>query len=105
MKYQVFQTDTADSLIRGIILYIAENFGSDIALEKLEELETAILSLNDDPPRGIIPKAIILKRQGYRVLILKKDLVFYQINEERKEILVYAVTDQLQEYLSILRGL
>lgn len=47
----------------------------------------------------------MLKRQGYKVLILKKNLVFYKINEEKKEVTVYAVVDQRQDYLNIIRGL
>lgn len=39
MKYTVVRTDTADEQIRKIILYINENFGSEIALQKLDELE------------------------------------------------------------------
>ena len=42
MKYDVIRTDTADSLIRKIILYVAENFGNKVAVEKLDELEKAI---------------------------------------------------------------
>ena len=42
MKYKVIRTDTADSLIRRIVLYVAENFGTDIALKKLDYLEKAI---------------------------------------------------------------
>ena len=45
MKYTVVRTDTADEQIRKIILYINENFGSEIALRKLEELEESILHL------------------------------------------------------------
>ena len=37
--------------------------------------------------------------------ILEKDLVFYKIDDERKVITVYAVVDQRQDYLSIIRGL
>ena len=45
MKFEVIRTDTADSLIRKIVLYVAENFGTDVALEKLDNLEEAIMSL------------------------------------------------------------
>ena len=105
MKYRVVKTDTADSLIRNIILYIAEKFGNDVALEKLEELEEAILQLGVNPNTGTDPRYTVLKRQGYKVLILKKDLVFYKIDEIRKEVVIYAVVDQRQDYLSIIRGL
>ena len=61
LKYEVIRTDTADSLIRKIILYVAENFGNKVAEEKLDE--------------------------------------------DSKQVIVYAVTDQRQDYLSIIRGL
>ena len=105
MKYKVLRTDTADSLIRKIILYVAERCGNDVALEKLNALETSILALADNPYIGTDPRYTVLKRQGHKVLITEKDLVFYKINEEQKEVTIYAVFDQRQDYLSIIRGL
>lgn len=105
MKYEVIRTDTADALIRKIVLFVAERFGADTALEKLDELEQSILSLRDNPYIGESPRYPILKRQGYKVLILEKDLVFYKIDDINKKIIVYAVVDQRQDYLSIIRGL
>ena len=105
MKYGVIRTDTADALIREIILYIAENFGNSVALKKLDELEEAILSLGDNSYIGTTPKYNVLKRQGYMVLILEKNLVFYKINEEKKIVTVYAVFEQRQNHLDIIRGL
>jgi hypothetical protein len=105
LKYGIIRTDTADALIREIILYIAENFGNSVALKKLGELEEAILSLGDNPYIGTTPKYNVLKRQGYMVLILEKNLVFYKINEENKMVTVYAVFEQRQNYLDIIRGL
>ena len=105
MKYNIIRTETADAGIRKIILYVAQNFGNDVALEKLDEIENSILSLSDDPYIETTPRYPVLKRQGYKVLILSKDLVFYKINEVKKQIVVYAVVDQRQDYLNILRGL
>ena len=105
MKYEVIRTDTADSLIRKIILYVAENFGDDVALEKLDNLEEAIMNLGDNPYIGVEPKYNVLKRQGYLVLILEKDLIFYKVDDNKKQVIVYAVVDQRQDYLSIIRGL
>lgn len=104
MKYRVERTDTADSLIRKIVLTVAENFGKQVALEKLDYLEKSIISLGDNPYIGIEPRYNILKRQGYLVLILEKNLVFYKADDE-KVVRIYAVVDQRQEYLSIIRGL
>lgn len=105
MKYEVIRTDTADSLIRKIILYVAENFGDDVALEKLDYLEEAIMNLGDNPYIGVDSKYNVLKRQGYLVLILEKDLIFYKVDDNKKQVIVYAVVDQGQDYLSIIRGL
>ena len=104
-KYTVMRTDTADAHIHKIILYIAEEFGVEVALEKLDELERQILLLEENPYLGIDPRYMILRRQGYKVLVLEKNLAFYKIDEENKMVTVYAVVDQRQDYLNIIRGL
>lgn len=105
MKYVVIRTDTADAGIRKIILYIAQNFGNTVALEKLDDIEKRILQLGEDPYIGTNPRYSILRRQGYKVLILEKNLVFYKIDEVNKQVVVYAVIDQRQDYLNIIQGL
>lgn len=105
MKYEVIRTDTADAGIRKIVLYVAQNFGNSVALEKLENMEKRILELADDPYIGTDPRYLVLKRQGYKVLILEKDLVFYKIDEENRKVIIYAVVDQRQDYVNIVRGL
>ena len=105
MKYEIIRTDTADAGIRKIILYVAQNFGNTVALERLDEIEKRILDLGDDPYIGTNPGYLVLKRQGYKVLILEKDLIFYKIDDENKKVVVYAVVDQRQDYLNIIRGL
>ena len=105
MKYKIIRTDTADALIRNIVLYIAEKFGNETALEKLNDLEASILALGDNPYIGTEPRYTVLKRQGYKVLIPEKDLVFYKIDEKAKMVTVYVVVDQREDYLNIIRGL
>ena len=104
-KYTVLRTDTADALIHKIILDIAEKFGADVAIDKLDELENQIMLLADNPYMGTEPRYMILRRQGYKVLVTEKNLVFYKIDEIRKVVTVYAVVDQRQDYLNIIRGL
>ena len=50
MKYKVLRTDTADALIRNIVLYIAEKFGNETALEKLNDLDTKYYVLTQRMP-------------------------------------------------------
>lgn len=86
-------------------MLIAQNFGNDVALEKLDYLEKSIMNLGENPYIGVQPRYNVLKRQGYLVLILEKDLVFYKVDDDKKVVTVYAVVDQRQDYLSIIRGL
>ena len=39
------------------------------------------------------------------MLVLEKNLVFYKVDDERKRVVIYAVVDQRQDYLNIIRGL
>ncbi len=103
--YTVYRTATADSCLRKIILFIAERFGNKVALERLDRIEQDMSILTDNPHAGIDPRYMVLRRQGYKVLILEIDLVFYKINEEKKTVTVYAIVDQRQDYLRILNGL
>lgn len=105
MKYEVIRTDTADAGIRQIVLYVAQNFGNEVALAKIEDIEKRILDLSGNPYQGVIPRYPVLKRQGYRVLVLEKDLVFYKIDEVNGKVIVCAVVDGRQDYLNIIRGL
>ena len=88
MNYKVVRTETADARIRKIILYVAENFGMEVALEKLEELERNLLDLGKYPQKCVELRYLVLKRQGYKVLVLEKNLVFYKINEEKQEAII-----------------
>ena len=103
MKYKIMRTDKAEEQLRQIIFYIADDSGSvDIAINYLDEIETAINRLKDFPRSGHIPRYSILKKQGYLVLIVEKHLVFYKIDDEKKTITVYAVVDGRREYRNLI---
>ena len=103
--YTLLRTDTADTCLTNIILYIAEKFGNDTALEKLGEIEQSINNLADNPYIGMDPKYMVLKRQDFKVLVLEKNLVFYKIDESKIVVTVYAGTDHRQDYMTILKGM
>lgn len=101
--YKILRTDKAEDQLRDIIYYIADESGSvDIALRYLNKVEEAINHLQDFPNSGSIPRYSILKKQGYRVLILEKYLVFYKVNEEDKTVIIYAIVDGRREYKNLI---
>lgn len=103
MKYKIIRTDKADEQLREIIFYIAEDSGSiDIALNYLDRIEKAINGLEGFPMSGSIPRYSILKKQGFRVLIVERHLVFYKVNEVKKTVIIYAIVDSRREYKNLI---
>jgi len=103
MKYKILRTDKAEDQLRDIIFYIADSSGNvDIAFAYLDKIETAINRLTEFPMSGSIPRYSILKRQGYRVVIIDKHLVFYKVNEDEKLVIVHAIVDRRREYLNLV---
>lgn len=103
MKYNIIRTDKLEEQLREIIFYIADDSGSiDIALDYLNKIEKAIKHLEDFPMSGSIPRYSILRKQGYRVLIVERHLIFYKVNEDKKEVILYAVVDGRREYKNLI---
>lgn len=103
MKYNIIRTDKADEQLREIIFYIADDSGSiDIALDYLDKIEKAISSFEEFPTSGSMPRYSILKKQGFRVLVVEKHLIFYKVYEDKKEVVIYAVVDGRREYRNLI---
>lgn len=103
MKYKIVRTDKADEQLREIIFYIAEDSGSiDIALNYLDKVETAINNLEDFPMSGSIPRYSILRKQGYRVLIVERHLIFYKVDDNKRMVVIYAIVDGRREYRNLV---
>ncbi|MPW24190.1 type II toxin-antitoxin system RelE/ParE family toxin [Alkalibaculum sp. M08DMB] len=103
MKYKMLRTDKAEEQLREIVFYIADDSGNiDIALGYLDKIETAINRLQEFPESGSIPRYSTLKKQGYRVVIVERHLVFYKIIEKDKLVIIYAIVDGRQEYRNLI---
>jgi len=103
MKYRIIRTDKADEQLREIIFYIADDSGSvDIALRYLDKIESSIKRLEDLPMSGSVPRYSVLRKQGYRVLIVERHLVFYKVNESDKIVTIYAIVDGRREYRNLI---
>ncbi len=103
MKHKILRTDKAEEQLREIIFYIADDSGDiNIALGYLDKIETAINRLQEFPESGSVPRYSILKKQGYRVLIVERHLIFYKINETDKLVIIYAIVDGRREYRNLI---
>lgn len=103
MKYSIVRTDKADEQLRDIIFYIAYDSGNiDIAFSYLDKIEKAINRLEDFPLSGSIPRYSILRKQGYRVVVVERHLVFYKVNSNERIVTIYVIVDGRQEYRKLL---
>ena len=103
MKYRILRTDKANDQLYSILQYIAEDSGSiDVALSVLDALEAEIRKLETTPHMGSYPRYSILRKQGYRVLIVQRHLVFYKVDELRREVVVYAIVNARQNYVNLI---
>ena len=101
--YKILRTDKTEDQLRDIIFYIADDSGNiDTALRYLEKIETAINRLQEFPNSGSIPRYSILKKQGYRVVIVERHLVFYKVKEEGKIVIIYTIVDGRREYKNLI---
>ncbi len=76
----------------GIYAYIAENLlEPGIASHMLDELEGAILSLEQLPERGAIRRIGAYANGDYRQLFVKSYVVIYRVVREKKEVHIVTV--------------
>ncbi len=103
MSYLLLRTDKFNDQLNDIIQYIANDSGDvDAALTCLTEIEESMMRLRAFPESGSAPRYSLLKKQGYRVLIVNRYLVFHKVDNAQKRVIFYAIVDARREYLSLL---
>ena len=76
---------TAERDLIEIFKYIMQD-NPTAAASLLEEIDRSISHLSDNPELCVVPNDDRLKRLGYRILIIRKYLVFYVLKEESVQI-------------------
>ncbi len=103
MKYHGQRTGKANDHLYSFIQYIADDSGDiDLALHYLDRIEAAIIRLPDFPYSGAEPRYSILKKQGCRVLIFEKQLVFHKFDDTTHIVAIHAVVGGRAEYLNLI---
>lgn len=91
-KYNVKLYARAYRDLNDIYTYIAKNLlESDIALNIIDELETAIFSLEQLPERGAIRRVGAYANGAYRQLFVKNYCIIYRVLKEKKEVHIITV--------------
>ena len=102
MKYIINRTDKFNDQLIDIIMYIASNYSNAEALDYLAYLENEVNKLADYPYIGSIPRYQSIAKQGFRALICKQNIIFYKVNEERKEIVLHIIVSAKRNYINLI---
>lgn len=78
--------------LEDIYAYIAENLlEPGIALHMIEELESAIFSLEQLPERGAVRRIGVYANGNYRQIFVKNYVIIYRVLKEKKEVHIVTV--------------
>lgn len=102
MKYSIKRTDKFNDQLTDIIIYMANNYSNIDALQYLSILEKDINNLSDFPYLGSVPRYQAIAKQGYRALVCKQNIIFYKVDEERKEIILHVIVSSKRNYLNLI---
>lgn len=71
-------------------------------LNYLDKIETAVNRLENFPESGSPPRYSVLRKQGYKALIVERHLVFYKADNEKHIVTIYAIVDGKREYKNLI---
>ena len=99
MKYRVVQTAIFQSLLKDLLINLGQKYSKKIALEYDEFLKKQIKMLEEYP--YMWPLDSIDEFRDYHLLISKKNIIFYRIDEEKKMVICEIIASSDQNYLNL----
>ena len=103
--YRIIIMAQADQVLHHIVLHVKQSFSNEIAKSVYQEIKDRILLLADNPYMGTIPRHTVLRNKNYRMLIINKNIILYRVFDDEKEVRIYNIFSQRQDYLQLLQGL
>ncbi len=104
MNCQVKFTATAKEDLRGIAYYIAEQSkDKEIAACFVKQLQEKCKILEEFPESGAIPKDRVMMSAGYRFLVHKEYLIFYNYEKAENTAYILAVFNAKRDYMRVMK--
>lgn len=102
-NYTIKMTPKAADDLDNIYRYISEElFATSAATNILERIEKEIMRLREFPFSCNCVADEYLKNKGYRKLVVDNYIVFYLIEEEKKQVIIMRVLYGKQKYENLL---
>lgn len=86
--YSIVRTDKAEADLTEIAMYIALNNSVQVAVKVVDEMEHAIMRLQNMPYSGSLQKFLYTKKSGYRFLVVGNFLIHYHVDEQNKTVYI-----------------
>jgi toxin ParE1/3/4 len=103
MVYKLIVSKEAHIDIDNIVTYIAvELANSSAAIDFLDDVERSYRAITNNPRMYSLCDDSILKKDGYRKIVIRNYLVFYRIDEEKKIIIIVRVIYGGRNYNKLL---
>lgn len=99
MKYRVVQTAIFQNQLKELLLNLSQEYSKKVALEYDLFLRQQIKMLEEFP--YLWPLDGVEEFQNYHLLISKKNIVFYRIDEEKKIVICEIIASSDQNYLNL----
>ena len=100
-KYKVVFTDTAESDLDDIVVYLS-NFSRNIALKYYDEIMAKANSLVSMPERCPFVNDRALRAAGYRWLAVHNYIIFYYVNNISNKVHIRRILYSGRDYTAIL---
>ena len=102
--YRIIIMAQADQALHHIVLHVKQSFSNETAKSVYQEIKDRILLLADNPYMGMIPRHTVLRNKTIVCWLLIK-ILFYIVSLMMKEVRIYNIFSQRQDYLQLLQGL
>ena len=104
MNCKIVFTDTAKSDLQKIAFYIADlTKDKQKAVLFVKDLQAQTRTLEQFPESGALPRDRVLKSSGYRFLVYKDYLLFYQYRQAEGTAYITAVFNGKLDYMRVMK--
>ena len=99
MRYRVVLTAIFQSLLKELLFNLSQSYSKKVAIEYDEYLKKQLKMLEEYP--FMWPLNNVEEFKDYHLLISRKNIIFYRIDEEKKMVICEIIASSDQNYLSL----
>ena len=101
--YKTIITEPAEQDIAQAARYIAKELQNPIAANKLlDDIDSAVASLEKMPKKHALVKNVHLASLGFRLLPVHNYLIFYIVREDKKSVVIERFLHSRRDWIHIL---